>query len=106
MNWYQVVLLLVTIVCIGAPMLYVLGIKEKEMHPNVEEVHDIQALRLENAKLRELVLKNWYIALSERDALRANDIDPDGGTYMTALDDEIATAKGRMRELGIEAGDA
>lgn len=63
-------------------------------------------LKAENAKLRELVLKNWYIALSEREALRAHDIDPDGGTYMAALDDEIATAKDRMRELGIEATDA
>ena len=52
MNWYQVVLLLVTTVCIGAPMLYVFGIKEKEMHPNVKEIQNVQALRLENAKLR------------------------------------------------------
>lgn len=37
---------------VGIPMFYVFGTKEKKMHPNVKEIHNIQALRLENAKLR------------------------------------------------------
>jgi len=65
---------------------------------------DNKRLHEENAKLRELALKNWHIALSEREALMVHGVDPDGGTYMAALDDEIATAKERMRELGIELG--
>jgi hypothetical protein len=67
-----------------------------------EKYGPIERLEAENAKLRELVSKNWYIALSAREALRAHDIDPDGGTYMAALDDEIATAKYSMHELGVE----
>lgn len=72
-----------------------------------DQIYTAQALEIAKMaehinKLKELALKNLYIALSERDALRAHDIDPDGGTYMAALDDEIATAKDRMRELGIE----
>lgn len=63
---------------------------------------DAQKYKAENAKLRELVLKNWYIALSEHEALRAHGIDPDGGTYIAALDEEICKAKDMMRELGIE----
>ena len=31
------------------------------MHPNVKEIHDIQALRLENAKLREFAALAWQI---------------------------------------------
>ena len=62
----------------------------------------IKAYQEDDTKLRELVIKNWHIALSERNLLREHKIDPDGGTYVTALDDEIATAKDHMSKLGIE----
>ena len=68
----------------------------------------LEELELENAKLRELALKNWYIALSEYEALTAlniYDICPDGIAYMAALDDKIITAKDCMRELGIEVSE-
>ena len=67
MNWYQVVLLLATIACIAAPMLYVFGIKEKEMRPNVKEMQNVQALRIENAKLREQIVQLQADWESERD---------------------------------------
>lgn len=51
------------------------------------------------AKLRELVLKNWYITLSEREALRKYKCDE---AYISSLDEEIGNAKAEMRELGIE----
>lgn len=53
----------------------------------------------ENAKLRELVLKNWYIMLSEREALRKHKCDE---AYISSLDEEIGKAKAKMRELGME----
>lgn len=56
-------------------------------------------LREENAKLRELVLKNWYIMLSEREALRKHECDE---AYISSLDEEIGKAKAKMRELGME----
>jgi hypothetical protein len=56
------------------------------MHPNVTEIHDIQALRLENAKLRELL----HDAAIE---LYVNGNITDGATEL--LFDQ-------MRELGIE----
>ena len=75
----------------------------KEFCVTLREISDEHSrLKAENERLRELALKNWYIALSEREALRAHDIYSDGGTYMAALDDAIAAVKDRMRKLGIE----
>lgn len=91
MNWYQVVLLLVTIVCIGAPMFYVLGIKEKEMHQNVEEIYDVQELRLENAKLRELVVQSHECKTN------------DGCCEDCYQDEGCCPIERDMEELGIEA---
>ena len=71
----------------------------------VEE--DIQIFRkgnarfkAENAKLRALVHKNYYLTVSEREALRQARYDDD--TYLKALDAEIMNAKNQMSELGIE----
>ena len=61
------------------------------MHPNVKEIHDIQALRLENAKLRELV----------RDMLR----NMHGCNYhhsCGSCDFDECIYEVRMCELGIE----
>ena len=70
------------------------------MHPNVKEIHDIQALRLENAKLRELVRK--YGEYTDQDRCegcvvksRCNDGDVDECWQRTEIR-ELA------RELGIE----
>ena len=62
-------------------------------------------LRMENAKLRKLARKNWYIAMSERKALRIMDQHPDEegyGDYIETLDAVITEAKAYMLELGIE----
>lgn len=64
-------------------------------------IHDLKA---ENERLRELVRMNWFIALSEREALRIHRVDPDGGAYITALDETIDEARATMQELGIEVG--
>jgi hypothetical protein len=56
----------------------------------------------ENEKLRELARKNWFIALSERDALRIYGVDPVEENYFTVLDKEMSKSRATMQELGIE----
>lgn len=56
----------------------------------------------ENAALRELARTNWFIALSERDALRIHGVNPDGGAYITALDATMDESRETMQHLGIE----
>ena len=56
----------------------------------------------ENAKLRKLAQRSYYIVMSERAALDTQGINPDDGVYMTALDKEIDKMKETMLELGIE----
>ena len=65
-------------------------------------VDDLNGVIYENAKLRELARMNWFIALSEREALRIHGVDPDDGAYITALDETIDEARATMQELGIE----
>ena len=74
----------------------------KERSASATFIEMIRACQENDTKLRELVIKNWHIALSERNVLREHKIDPKGGTYIAALDDEIATAKDHMSKLGIE----
>jgi hypothetical protein len=62
----------------------------------------VEAVRAENDRLRELARRNWFIALSERDALRIHGVNPDDGAYITALDETIDEARATMQELGIE----
>lgn len=63
---------------------------------------EVKALEKENAKLRVLARTNWFVALSERDALRIHGVDPDGGAYIRALDMTMDESRATMRELGIE----
>ena len=62
----------------------------------------LRGARVENAALRESVRTNWYLAMSEREALRTHGVDPDDGTYITALDKAMDEARGIMSDLGIE----
>lgn len=61
-----------------------------------------ERLREENAKLRELVRRNWYIAASEREALRVHEVNPDDGAYIHALDETMAEARLDMSKVGVE----
>lgn len=56
----------------------------------------------ENVELRVLARKNWFVALSERDALRIHGVDPDDGTYIKVLDMAMDESRATMRELEIE----
>ena len=73
------------------------------MHPNVEEIHDIQALRLENAKLRRLVQSMYEATL-----ISCNECWM-GDTFNPAECDNENCGNRKdylaMRELGIEVED-
>lgn len=72
------------------------------MHRNAKEIHDIQALRLENAKLRKLA-RGMYGMLATFDVILGNHDACE--TPRPLIFGEDKSFKDVMRELGIEVDD-